>query len=136
MTYDGEVVSTVENCGVAERMYIRQPLFTSILPSSSSSFLRLNLDATRPLLYSGGQMQTSQTCFGIFADHSISTFYYLTTLIPNSISMGKTLVVFDFDWSFVDQDTDRWVLEVLSTPLRRLLQTRKSGGSQCTPDVV
>jgi pyridoxal phosphate phosphatase PHOSPHO2 len=50
--------------------------------------------------------------------------------------MGKTLVVFDFDWSFVDQDTDRWVFEVLSTPLRRLLQTRKSGGSQCTPDVV
>jgi len=51
-------------------------------------------------------------------------------------TMGKTLIVFDFDWSFVDQDTDRWVFEVLSTPLRRLLQTRKSGGSQCTPDVV
>lgn len=50
--------------------------------------------------------------------------------------MGKTLIVYDFDWSFVDQDTDRWVFEVLSTPLRRLLQTRKSGGSQCTPDVV
>ncbi|ORX40538.1 phosphatase phospho-type [Kockovaella imperatae] len=50
--------------------------------------------------------------------------------------MGKTLVVFDFDWSFVDQDTDRWVFEVLSTKLRRLLETRKSAGSQCTPDVV
>ncbi|KAL7424552.1 hypothetical protein Q5752_000236 [Cryptotrichosporon argae] len=46
------------------------------------------------------------------------------------------LVVFDFDWSFVDQDTDRWVFEVLSTKLRRTLQTRKSAGSQCTPDVV
>ncbi|ODN73247.1 hypothetical protein L202_07800 [Cryptococcus amylolentus CBS 6039] len=50
--------------------------------------------------------------------------------------MSKQLIVFDFDWSFVDQDTDRWVFEVLSTELRRLLQTRKSGGSQCTPDVV
>ncbi|KAI9634169.1 phosphatase phospho-type [Dioszegia hungarica] len=50
--------------------------------------------------------------------------------------MPRNLVVFDFDWSFVDQDTDRWVFEVLSTPLRRVLQTRKSGGSQCTPDVV
>jgi pyridoxal phosphate phosphatase PHOSPHO2 len=49
---------------------------------------------------------------------------------------GKQLVVFDFDWSFVDQDTDRFVLEVLSTKLRRKLQTIKSGGSQCTPDVV
>jgi pyridoxal phosphate phosphatase PHOSPHO2 len=48
---------------------------------------------------------------------------------------GKQLVVFDFDWSFVDQDTDRWVFEVLSTKLRRKLQTIKSGGSQCTPDV-
>jgi pyridoxal phosphate phosphatase PHOSPHO2 len=53
--------------------------------------------------------------------------------------MGKQLVVFDFDWSFVDQDTDRWVFEVLSTELRRLLQDRKKGqgtGIQCTPDVV
>ncbi|KAJ9111438.1 hypothetical protein QFC19_001207 [Naganishia cerealis] len=49
---------------------------------------------------------------------------------------GKQLIVFDFDWSFVDQDTDRWVFEVLSTKLRRKLQTIKSGGSQCTPDVV
>ena len=53
--------------------------------------------------------------------------------------MGKQLVVFDFDWSFVDQDTDRWVFEVLSTEYRRLLQDRKKGqgtGIQCTPDVV
>jgi hypothetical protein len=52
--------------------------------------------------------------------------------------MGRNLIVFDFDWSFVDQDTDRWVFEVLSTPLRRRLQDRKSSGTgmQCTPDVV
>jgi len=57
----------------------------------------------------------------------------------HSATMGKQLVVFDFDWSFVDQDTDRWVFEVLSTELRRLLQDRKKGqgtGIQCTPDVV
>lgn len=28
------------------------------------------------------------------------------------------LVVFDFDWSLADQDTDRWVHEVLSPRLR------------------
>lgn len=50
--------------------------------------------------------------------------------------MPKNLIVFDFDWSFVDQDTDRWVFEVLSTKLRRALQQRKTNGSQCTPDVV
>jgi len=51
----------------------------------------------------------------------------------------KQLIVFDFDWSFVDQDTDRWVFEVLSTKLRRRLQSRKvseNTGVQCTPDVV
>lgn len=51
--------------------------------------------------------------------------------------MSKQLIVFDFDWSFVDQDTDRWVFEYLSTPLRRRLQDRKAtGGSQCVPDDV
>jgi pyridoxal phosphate phosphatase PHOSPHO2 len=49
---------------------------------------------------------------------------------------GKQLIVFDFDVSLVDADTDRYVLEVLSTKLRRKLQTIKSAGSQCTPDVV
>ena len=53
-----------------------------------------------------------------------------------STAATRTLVVYDFDWSFVDQDTDRWVFEVLSTKLRRLLQDRKSGGSQCMPDTV
>ncbi|KAG9127495.1 hypothetical protein FRC07_013033 [Ceratobasidium sp. 392] len=32
------------------------------------------------------------------------------------------LVIFDFDWSMVDQDTDRYVLEVLSPRLRRKLE--------------
>lgn len=31
---------------------------------------------------------------------------------------GRQLVVFDFDWSLADQDTDRWVHEVLSPRLR------------------
>ncbi|WVN86475.1 uncharacterized protein L203_101639 [Cryptococcus depauperatus CBS 7841] len=52
--------------------------------------------------------------------------------------MSKQLVVFDFDWSFVDQDTDRWVFEVLSTELRRLMYTRELAvtGMQCTPDIA
>lgn len=61
------------------------------------------------------------------------------SLLDIAGKMGKQLIVFDFDWSFVDQDTDRWVFEVLSTELRRLLQERKKGqgtGIQCTPDVV
>ncbi|KAF8706145.1 putative Phosphatase, partial [Rhizoctonia solani] len=32
------------------------------------------------------------------------------------------LIVYDFDWSMVDQDTDRYVLEVLSPKLRRKLE--------------
>ncbi|KAF8588724.1 hypothetical protein K439DRAFT_585759 [Ramaria rubella] len=35
------------------------------------------------------------------------------------------LVVFDFDWSFVDQDTDRWVFEVLAPQLRRKIKNVK-----------
>lgn len=33
-------------------------------------------------------------------------------------SVKSQLVVFDFDWSLADQDTDRWVHEVLSPRLR------------------
>ncbi|KAF8303346.1 hypothetical protein DL93DRAFT_2173054 [Clavulina sp. PMI_390] len=36
------------------------------------------------------------------------------------------LVVFDFDWSFADQDTDRWVLEVLAPDLRRSSKNLKA----------
>ncbi|KAM0789288.1 hypothetical protein ACM66B_000128 [Microbotryomycetes sp. NB124-2] len=35
------------------------------------------------------------------------------------------LVVFDFDWSFADQDTDRYVLEVLAPELRGSLRQHK-----------
>ncbi|KAL7410135.1 phosphatase phospho-type [Mrakia frigida] len=54
----------------------------------------------------------------------------MTTPIP------KQLVVYDFDWSFVDQDTDRWILEVLSTPLRRELQTLNEEGKMQYTDIV
>ncbi|WFD44920.1 hypothetical protein MPSI1_003594 [Malassezia psittaci] len=37
----------------------------------------------------------------------------------------KQLVVFDFDWTFADQDTDRWVHEVLSPRLRLEFVKRK-----------
>ena len=50
-------------------------------------------------------------------------------------TMGKTLIVFDFDWSFVDQDTDRYVLEYHFTPLRRKLETLKNSGMQYTDAV-
>ncbi|KAM0748956.1 hypothetical protein T439DRAFT_364472 [Meredithblackwellia eburnea MCA 4105] len=40
--------------------------------------------------------------------------------------MVKTqLVVFDFDWSFADQDTDRYVFEVLAPELRKSLRANK-----------
>ncbi|KAG8863570.1 hypothetical protein FRB96_008310 [Tulasnella sp. 330] len=37
-------------------------------------------------------------------------------------AVKKQLIIFDFDWSMADQDTDRWVLEVLSLRLRRKMQ--------------
>ena len=51
--------------------------------------------------------------------------------------MSKILVVYDFDWSFVDQDTDRWIFEVLSTKLRRKWEDRNDAinKDQCCPDV-
>ncbi|KAG0701323.1 putative phosphatase-domain-containing protein [Suillus ampliporus] len=33
------------------------------------------------------------------------------------------LVVFDFDWSMADQDTDRWIFEVLAPDIRRKMKT-------------
>jgi hypothetical protein len=32
------------------------------------------------------------------------------------------LIVFDFDWSMVDQDTDRWIFEVLDIQIRRQME--------------
>ncbi|TFK25164.1 hypothetical protein FA15DRAFT_668688 [Coprinopsis marcescibilis] len=37
----------------------------------------------------------------------------------------KQLIVFDFDWSMADQDTDRWIFEVLAPDLRRKMKTLK-----------
>jgi hypothetical protein len=76
------------------------------------------------------------TSHASFLNHTIPRLLLYNILTVTIEMPGKQLVVFDFDWSFVDQDTDRFVLEVLSTKLRRKLQTIKSGGSQCTPDVV
>jgi len=37
-------------------------------------------------------------------------------------STGRQLVVFDFDWSLADQDTDRWIFEVNAPDLRRKMK--------------
>ena len=39
--------------------------------------------------------------------------------------MVRQLVVFDFDWSLIDQDTDRYVFEVLAPDLRRYMKSVK-----------
>ncbi|KAG6918523.1 hypothetical protein DXG01_013613 [Tephrocybe rancida] len=39
--------------------------------------------------------------------------------------MQRQLFVFDFDWSLADQDTDRYVFEVLAPDLRRYMKTAK-----------
>lgn len=41
------------------------------------------------------------------------------------MSPSTTLVVYDFDWSFADQDTDRYVFEVLDPELRVSLREHK-----------
>ncbi|KDQ57794.1 hypothetical protein JAAARDRAFT_178264 [Jaapia argillacea MUCL 33604] len=40
-------------------------------------------------------------------------------------SVEKQLIVFDFDWSLADQDTDRWVFEVNALDLRRQMKSLK-----------
>ncbi|KAK0241783.1 phosphatase phospho-type [Armillaria nabsnona] len=37
----------------------------------------------------------------------------------------QRLIVFDFDWSMADQDSDRWIFEVLAPDLRRKMKTLK-----------
>ncbi|MBW0532954.1 hypothetical protein O181_072669 [Austropuccinia psidii MF-1] len=44
---------------------------------------------------------------------------------PKSSNFNQ-LIVFDFDWSLVDQDTDRYLFEVLEPNLRKLLNHRKN----------
>jgi len=40
-------------------------------------------------------------------------------------SVERQLVVFDFDWSMADQDSDRWIFEVLAPDLRRKMKNLK-----------
>jgi len=40
-------------------------------------------------------------------------------------SSKSQLIVYDFDWSMADQDSDRWVLEVLAPELRRKMKNLK-----------
>ncbi|KAH9058838.1 phosphatase phospho-type [Lactarius vividus] len=37
----------------------------------------------------------------------------------------RQLIVFDFDWSLADQDTDRWIFEVLAPNIRRKMKDNK-----------
>ncbi|EIW63357.1 uncharacterized protein TRAVEDRAFT_56397 [Trametes versicolor FP-101664 SS1] len=37
----------------------------------------------------------------------------------------RQLIVFDFDWSLADQDTDRWIFEVLAPKLRKKMKGLK-----------
>ncbi|PWZ02165.1 hypothetical protein BCV70DRAFT_58369 [Testicularia cyperi] len=49
-----------------------------------------------------------------------------TNTAPNPLpAVKRQLIVFDFDWSLVDQDTDRWVHEMLNPALRAELNRRK-----------
>ncbi|KAF8894026.1 phosphatase phospho-type [Infundibulicybe gibba] len=41
------------------------------------------------------------------------------------MGVERQLIVFDFDWSMADQDTDRWIFEVLAPDLRRKMKTLK-----------
>ncbi|KAK7692568.1 hypothetical protein QCA50_004198 [Cerrena zonata] len=38
----------------------------------------------------------------------------------------KQLIVYDFDWSMADQDSDRWIFEVLAPDLRRKMKNLKN----------
>ncbi|KAJ8522453.1 hypothetical protein ONZ45_g964 [Pleurotus djamor] len=41
------------------------------------------------------------------------------------MSIERQLIVFDFDWSMADQDTDRWIFEVLAPDIRREMKSLK-----------
>ncbi|KAI9442499.1 phosphatase phospho-type [Lactarius indigo] len=42
-----------------------------------------------------------------------------------SKQVERQLIVFDFDWSLADQDSDRWIFEVLAPDIRRELKNIK-----------
>ncbi|KZT52261.1 hypothetical protein CALCODRAFT_476120 [Calocera cornea HHB12733] len=50
--------------------------------------------------------------------------------------IANQLIVYDFDWSLADQDTDRWVLEVLAPALRRRMKSLKATGTVQYTDLV
>ncbi|THH30846.1 hypothetical protein EUX98_g3339 [Antrodiella citrinella] len=41
------------------------------------------------------------------------------------VRVERQLIVYDFDWSMADQDTDRWIFEVLAPELRRKMKNLK-----------
>ncbi|GAC71329.1 hypothetical protein PANT_2d00058 [Moesziomyces antarcticus T-34] len=75
-----------------------------------------------------GQQADWNNVYHIFGDFEIVLVMTSVNTAPVPLpSVGKQLIVFDFDWSLVDQDTDRWVHEVLCPELRAELQRRKKG---------
>ncbi|KAF7321698.1 hypothetical protein MKEN_00691200 [Mycena kentingensis (nom. inval.)] len=50
--------------------------------------------------------------------------------------MTRQLVVFDFDWSMADQDTDRWVFEVNAPEIRRWIEDIEHNGSMAFNDMI
>jgi len=43
-----------------------------------------------------------------------------------SKQVERQLIVFDFDWSLADQDSDRWIFEVLAPDIRRKMKNTKT----------
>jgi len=43
-----------------------------------------------------------------------------------SKQVERQLIVFDFDWSLADQDSDRWIFEVLAPDIRRKMKNDKN----------
>jgi len=42
-----------------------------------------------------------------------------------SKQVERQLIIFDFDWSLADQDSDRWIFEVLAPDIRRRMKNAK-----------
>ncbi|KAJ7217861.1 phosphatase phospho-type [Mycena pura] len=52
------------------------------------------------------------------------------------VAVQRQLVVFDFDWSMADQDTDRWVFEVNAPDIRRWIEDTDTDGTMQFTDMV
>ncbi|KAJ7079157.1 phosphatase phospho-type [Mycena belliarum] len=48
----------------------------------------------------------------------------------------RQLVVFDFDWSMADQDTDRWVFEINAPRIRRWMEDNERRGTMQFTDMI